>query len=67
MENTLKISIKAARVNSGLTLLEAAEKLNVGKDRLMKWEKNPGLINGIYMEKIANTYNIPLDNLNFLP
>ena len=34
----LKITLKAARVNAGLTQEEAAEKLGVSRDRLLRWE-----------------------------
>lgn len=61
----VKISLRAARVNAGLTLLEAAEKLGIGKDRLIKWENNPGLVNSIYQAKIQEVYGLPLDCIFF--
>ena len=43
-----QICLKAARVNAGLTLIQAAKLIGIGKDTLIKWEKNPGLVNSIY-------------------
>lgn len=62
-----QISLRAARVNARLTLLEAANAIGVGKDTLLKWEKNPGLVNPLWQEKNARAYKMPLDYINFLP
>ena len=61
----VKISLRAARVNAGLTLLDAAEKLGIGKDRLIKWDHNPGLVNPIYQAKIQEVYGLPIDCIFF--
>ena len=61
----VKISLRAARVNAGLMLLDAAEKLGIGKDRLIKWENNPGLVNPIYQAKIQEVYGLPIDCIFF--
>lgn len=66
MESTLKITLKAARVNAGLTIVQASKKIGVGKDTLIKWEKNPGLVSAIFMNKISEAYSIDIDNINFL-
>lgn len=63
----LKISLRAARVNANLTLLEAAEKLGIGKDTLIKWEKEPWNISALYQQKISEVYSIPIDMINFFP
>lgn len=60
-----KISLKAARVNAGLTLLNASAQLKIGKDLLLKWEKNPGLVNPIWQKKISAVYNLPVDFIFF--
>nr|DAY56188.1 MAG TPA: helix-turn-helix domain protein [Caudoviricetes sp.] len=62
-----KLSLRAARVNAGLTVIKAAKELGIGKDTLIKWEKNPGLVNPMWQERIADTYKAPLDILYFLP
>lgn len=64
---SVQISLRAARVNAGLTQAEAAKRMNIGKDTLLKWEKNPGYVNPIYQEIISKTYEMPIDNICFLP
>jgi DNA-binding transcriptional regulator YiaG len=60
-----KISLKAARVNAKLTLIEAARLLGIGKDRLIKWEKNSGLVPPVWQRKISAVYKMPLDMIYF--
>lgn len=60
-----KISLKAARVNAGLTLLQAASALGVGKDRLIKWEKHSYLVPPVWQKKISAVYQIPVDMIFF--
>ena len=61
----LKISLKAARVNAELTILKAAKALGIGKDTLIKWEKNSGLVNPIWQNRISKVYNMPIDYIFF--
>lgn len=63
----MQISLKAARVNAGLTLVEAAERIGIGKDTLIKWEKSPWMVNVINQKAISDAYHISIDNINFLP
>lgn len=35
----MKVTLKAARINAGLTQAEAAQKLNVSKDSISNWER----------------------------
>lgn len=66
MNNAIfQISLKAARVNAGLTLLDAAKKIGIGKDTLIKWEKNSGNVNPIWQSKISSAYGIPIDRIFF--
>lgn len=60
-----KISLKAARVNARLRLIDAAPLIGIGKDTLLKWEKNPSLINSQYQKKISEVYQIDVDNIFF--
>lgn len=60
-----RITLKAARVNAGLRLLDAAEKLGVGKDTLIRWEKEPGNVQAKYQKIISDTYKIPIDRIFF--
>lgn len=56
-----KISLKAARVNANMKLIPAAKAIGIGKDRLIKWERNSGLVPPIYQRRIAEVYNVPPD------
>lgn len=67
MEKKIRISLKAARVNAGYTQPCAAKLIGIGKDTLIKWEKNPGLVNAIFQDKISKVYNLPIDFINFMP
>ncbi|WP_432642851.1 helix-turn-helix domain-containing protein [Acidaminococcus sp.] len=63
----IQISLRAARVNAGKTIIQAAKELGIGKDTLLKWEHNPGLVNPIYQQKISEVYDFPVDCINFSP
>nr|DAY89883.1 MAG TPA: Helix-turn-helix XRE-family like protein [Caudoviricetes sp.] len=63
----LKITLKAARVNAGFTVREAAKKLNVSPSTIIAWEKNPEKINALYQSKISDAYDVDVDNIIFLP
>lgn len=60
-----KISLKAARVNSNLRIIDAAPLIGIGKDTLIKWEKNPSLVNSQYQKKLSEVYRIPIDAIFF--
>lgn len=53
-----QISIKAARVNAGLTQKQAAEKLGISDQTLSHYEKNSGLVKQATLEKMYSIYNI---------
>lgn len=61
----IKITLKAARVNAEMTLLQASKALGIGKDTLIKWEKNSGSVTPDRQEIISNVYGIPIDNIFF--
>lgn len=58
---SFKISLRAARVNANMNLVPAAKAIGVGKDKLLKWEKNSGLVPPVWQKKIAEVYKIPPD------
>lgn len=62
---SIQISLKAARVNAGMTILEAAKRIGIGKDTLLKWERRPELVNPLYQEKISEAYHFPIDCIFF--
>lgn len=59
----MQISIKAARVNAGLTQKDAAERLGVTPLSLNRWENGKVIPNFAIVRKMAELYEIPLDNL----
>lgn len=62
---SVKISLRAARVNANLTIREAAKKLGIGKDTLMKWEKAPDRVQPRYQKVISEVYQMPIDDIFF--
>lgn len=62
---SIKISLKAARVNANLTILQAAKRLQIGKDTLMKWERNPDRVQPRFQKRISEAYNMPIDDIFF--
>jgi DNA-binding XRE family transcriptional regulator len=53
---SFQITLKAARVNAGFRIIDAAKLIGIGKDTLIKWEKNSGLVNPIMQQKISSIY-----------
>lgn len=63
----LKITIRAARVNTGLSQKEAADHLGVSNKTLGNWENGTTYPPADKIPKICELYGLPYDNLNFLP
>ena len=63
--NSYRISLKAARVNADLTIIEAAEMIGVSKDTLKRWERDASDISPEYALKIMQAYCIPIDLIHF--
>lgn len=62
----IQISLAAARVNAGMTQLEAARQMRVSKQTIINWEKGkvvPGIPEICMMSKL---YNMPEEYI-FLP
>lgn len=62
---SFQITLKAARVNAGFRIIDAAKLIGIGKDTLIKWEKNSGLVNPIMQQKISSIYKIPREYIFF--
>ena len=60
-----KIALEAARVNANVTRIKAAKQLGIGKDTLIKWEKNPDRVQPRYQKIISEVYSMPIDNIFF--
>ena len=61
----LIITLKAARVNRGLTLIQASHYLNINKDTLSKYERDSTNIPHSLAQKMSHLYEISTGNLFF--
>lgn len=59
----LKITLKAARVNAGLTQTEFADALGVGKMTVCEWENGKRRVRPVYMPLIARVTGVPVDDI----
>ncbi|WP_200411342.1 helix-turn-helix domain-containing protein [Virgibacillus salexigens] len=62
---TPQITLKAARVNAGFTIMQASENLGISHSTLVKWEKNPGDLTPNQQKRIEKVYNFPVDCIFF--
>lgn len=60
---TLGEKIKELRSISRMTQEELAEKLNVSRSAVAKWESNNGIPDIINLRKIARTFSVSIDSL----
>lgn len=58
-----RITIRAARVNVGLTQKEAAQKLGITTNTLASYEKDSGKLSLEMLKKMSDLYKIPTDYL----
>lgn len=63
----MAITLKAARVNAGLSQKQAAERLNVTKDTLRSWEKGRTFPTIEKIQMIEKLYSITYADIIFLP
>lgn len=61
-----QITLKAARVNAGLTQEEAANMLGISASTLIKWEKEPHKVQAYRQVEIASLYKLSVDDISFL-
>lgn len=62
-----KITLKAARVNAGLTQKEVAKILNVSNKTVWAWESGKTMPNVNKIDAICNLYSMSYDDIIFLP
>ena len=62
---SFRITLKAARVNAGFRIIDAAKLIGIGKDTRIKWEKKSRLVTPIMQEKISTIYKIPIEYIFF--
>ena len=63
----MKITLKAARVNAGLSQKEAADRLGISNKTMGNWENCVCFPPADMIPKICELYGVSYDNLNFLP
>lgn len=63
----LKISLRAARINAGLSQKAAADSLGVSNKTLGNWENGITFPPANKIPAICDLYGVSYNNLNFLP
>ena len=63
----MPITLKAARVNIGLTQTEAAKKIGVTVDTLSNYERGKSYPDVPIIRRIEETYGLPYSDIIFLP
>ena len=61
----LKISLKAARVNAGLTQEQAADKIGIARQTLVNYETGKTFPDIKTLRRIADVYGIDKDRISF--
>lgn len=62
----MKVSMKAMRVNSGLTQREAADKLGIRRETVMSWEAGKTFPDALQLKALCGIYKCGMDDI-FLP
>lgn len=62
----MAMTLKAARVNAGLSAKDAAEILGVEPDTLRNWEKGKTFPTVPQIKKLEEAYSVPYSEINFL-
>ena len=65
MNQTIRISLAAARVNASMTQKEAAKRLGINVATLQHYENGKTCPTWETIHKMVDLYGIPMDNLNF--
>lgn len=60
-----QITLAAARINSGLTQIEAAEKIGVSKSTIGNWEKGKTKPDVNDLKKIEDVYGLSYNDIYF--
>ena len=61
----LKISLKAARVNAGLTQEQAADRIGIARQTLVNYETGKTFPDIKTLRRIADVYGIDKDRISF--
>lgn len=63
----MAITLKAARVNVGMTQAEAAKAIGVSKDSISNWERGKTYPSISLLSRIEEVYGITYKDIIFLP
>lgn len=63
----IRFTLKACRVNKGLTIKEAAKKLNISEFTLMNYELGKTFPTVPIINKIEELYDVSYNDIIFLP
>ena len=63
----MAMTLKAARINQGLTQAEASEKIGVSVDTLSNYERGRSFPDVPVIKKIEAVYKVSYSDLIFLP
>ena len=63
----LELTLKAARINKGLTQEEAGKKIGVSADVISNWERQISFPDVIQLKAIEKVYRVDYQHLIFLP
>ena len=65
-EDKMALTLKAARVNKGLTQKEAAKLLGISVTALLNYERGNSFPNVLMLKKIEDLYGVPYADILFL-
>lgn len=63
MDETFKISLKAARVNANLTQTEVANVMKITRETLRNWENKITCPSKVQYDKLLELYNVPYNSI----
>ena len=63
----LELTLKAARINKGLTQEEAGKKIGVSADVISNWERQISFPDVVQLKAIERVYGVDYQHLIFLP
>lgn len=63
----MEITLKAARVNAGLTQKTAAKAIGVSKETISNWERGLSFPGVATLKRLECVYNVGYNELIFLP
>lgn len=60
----VKLTLKAARINAGLTQEQVREKTGVARSTLKNWENGKNLPRLDKLQKVCTLYGIPIEEIS---